>query len=319
MKRLIFLLLFIFAVCSFAFAQTPLAGFEKAREIKLLESTRNDVKRILVDYESDDSDYEDSEWRFSNENVEIEVSFSSGDCSDDDNEYWNVAKDVATKIEITFENDIKVEDFKFDFSNFTKEEMGEDYFNTLVYQKVKAGENPESYIYQNENSGIIFKISDEEIDEIILIPSKNRAASLCKNEKTEKILSKERRLIDSVLRDEVCILRNLPGYVEDLVLSADEIIDGCRDAAKDKACAGGSRKILIKTIATDPENDVLTYNYEVSAGTIVGQGAKVVWDLTGVPPGTYTITSWVDDGCGNCGTNKTQTVVVKECPDCAPK
>ena len=316
MKKIILLLAFILAICSFTFAQSPLAELNKAREIKLLESTRNDVKRILVDYESDDFDYEDSEWSFSNENAEIEVRFSSGDCSDDGNEYWNVAKDAATKIEITFENDIKVEDFKFDFSNFTKEEMGEDYFETLVYQKVKAGENPESYVYQNENLGIIVKISDNEIEKIILIPSKTRSASMCKNEKTEKIISKERRLIDSILRNEVCILKNIPAYVEDLVLGADEIIIGCRDAAKNKACPNGSRKISVTTIAMDAENDVLTYNYEVSVGTIVGQGAKVVWDLTGVKPGTYTITVGVDDGAGVVGTTKTKTIVVKECPDC---
>ncbi len=65
------------------------------------------------------------------------------------------------------------------------------------------------------------------------------------------------------------------------------------------------------TEAGDPENDVLTYNYTVSGGTIIGQGAKVVWDLTGVEAGTYTITAGVDDGCGVCGTTKTETVVIK--------
>jgi hypothetical protein len=69
-------------------------------------------------------------------------------------------------------------------------------------------------------------------------------------------------------------------------------------------------------VATDAENDVLTYSYTPSGGRIVGQGANVTWDLSGVRAGTYTITVGVDDGCGICGQTKTQTIEVKECDDC---
>ena len=73
----------------------------------------------------------------------------------------------------------------------------------------------------------------------------------------------------------------------------------------------------LTTTAVDPEGDVLTYNYTVSGGRIVGQGANVSWDLTGVNPGTYTVTAGVDDGCGVCGQTKTQTITVEKC-DCVP-
>ena len=66
----------------------------------------------------------------------------------------------------------------------------------------------------------------------------------------------------------------------------------------------------------DPENDVLTYNYTVSGGRIVGTGAAVQWDLSGLQPGSYTITAGVDDGCGLCGQTRTETVRVVTCPDC---
>ena len=65
----------------------------------------------------------------------------------------------------------------------------------------------------------------------------------------------------------------------------------------------------------DPENDVLTYNYTVSGGRIVGTGANVSWDLSGLCPGTYTIVAGVDDGCGLCGKTQTKTVNVVQC-DC---
>jgi len=69
----------------------------------------------------------------------------------------------------------------------------------------------------------------------------------------------------------------------------------------------------VTTTAVDPENDVLTYNYTVSGGRIVGQGANVSWDLTGAQPGTYTITAGVDDGCGVCGKTQTTTITVADC------
>ena len=91
-------------------------------------------------------------------------------------------------------------------------------------------------------------------------------------------------------------------------------------------CPAGSRSrsgqcsddmtTTVATTATDPENDVLTYNYTVSGGRIVGTGANVTWDLSGARPGSYTITAGVDDGCGICGQTQTQTVTIAECTDC---
>jgi hypothetical protein len=74
----------------------------------------------------------------------------------------------------------------------------------------------------------------------------------------------------------------------------------------------------VTTTAKDPDGDALTYNYATSAGRIVGSGANVNWDLSGLRPGTYTITASVDDGCGFCGKTQTKTITVKECPDCIP-
>jgi hypothetical protein len=74
--------------------------------------------------------------------------------------------------------------------------------------------------------------------------------------------------------------------------------------------------VTVNTTAVDPEGDVLTYNYTVSAGRVVGTGATVSWDLGGVAPGSYTITAGVDDGCGICGKTMTQTVNIVNCPDC---
>lgn len=85
--------------------------------------------------------------------------------------------------------------------------------------------------------------------------------------------------------------------------------------AEGQACAD-SQTLSVSTTAVDPENDTLVYNYTVSGGKINGSGANVTWDMTGVRPGTYTITAGVDDGCGVCGQTKTETITVQECPNC---
>ena len=107
---------------------------------------------------------------------------------------------------------------------------------------------------------------------------------------------------------------NEPANVTKIILSQTEITSNC--AANANLCKDEKRAVKISTEAVDKENDMLVYNYTVSAGKIIGSGAKVIWDLSGVAPGTYTITAGVDDGCGICGATETMHVIVKKCPDC---
>jgi hypothetical protein len=110
---------------------------------------------------------------------------------------------------------------------------------------------------------------------------------------------------------------NQPANVESVDLGDNEIVLGCPPGYRPE---GGrcddSQTVSVKTTARDPENDTLIYNYTVSGGRIVGQGANVNWDLSGVKPGTYTVTAGVDDGCGVCGKTQTKTITVKDCPNC---
>jgi hypothetical protein len=105
-----------------------------------------------------------------------------------------------------------------------------------------------------------------------------------------------------------------PASVTNLTLDKTEIFASC--SSDGKSCSDNTQTVKISTAAYDPENDVLTYNYVVTGGKIVGSGAKVVWDLSGVKPGTYTITAGVDDGCGVCGRTETKQIEVLECPSC---
>jgi len=105
--------------------------------------------------------------------------------------------------------------------------------------------------------------------------------------------------------------------VTNLTLSETVVTGRCAPGFRPRegTTCSDDMEVGVTTTAVDPENDVLTYNYTVSGGRIVGQGANVSWDLTGAQPGTYTITAGVDDGCGVCGTTQTRTITVAEC-DC---
>lgn len=108
---------------------------------------------------------------------------------------------------------------------------------------------------------------------------------------------------------------NKPANVDSVTLGATTVTLPCPSGSTSTSCSD-NRTVSVSTKATDPENDVLTYNYTVSGGRIVGVGPNVSWDLSGTQPGTYTITTGVDDGCGVCGKTNTQTIKVEACPNC---
>ena len=83
-------------------------------------------------------------------------------------------------------------------------------------------------------------------------------------------------------------------------------------------CTRDAMQVRVSTVATDLENDVLIYNYEVSGGRIIGQGANVIWDFSGLQPGVYEITVSVDDGCGHCGKSITRSFKFENCDVCDP-
>lgn len=273
------------------FAQSPLTEFDKVKEIRLLESTNEDVKRILAGYEHDADEDDDTEQSFSTEKAGITVIFSEGDCSDD-SEYWSVPRMTATKITIVPEETVKSEGF--DFSTFTKE---------------TADEESEYYTYHDEKAGIVFKVDNGEVEKIVLYPPDGKKGFLCNNESTTEIISGEKRMVDKMFQVRGCI--NQYANVTELNLSASEIILDSDNRTKNRKRVSGKTKISVATTAVDPENDVLTYVYLVSAGRINGASANVIWDLSDVEAGTYTITAGVEDSCGVCGQTVTKTVVVK--------
>jgi hypothetical protein len=111
---------------------------------------------------------------------------------------------------------------------------------------------------------------------------------------------------------------NAPPIIESVILSASEITKECSSykPIQNNSCSNTIKTIDVTTVAKDDENDVLVYYYEVSGGKIIGRGSKVIWDLSDVKPGTYTIIIGVDDGAGFEGRTVTKEIKVVECPNC---
>lgn len=85
------------------------------------------------------------------------------------------------------------------------------------------------------------------------------------------------------------VVCTLPPSVQAVEVSRKEVVF-C--PSPNDSCSKDSI-IEVKTIAMD--NGKNNYLYVVTGGKIIGSGALVKWDLTGVSPGTYTITVAIDD------------------------
>jgi hypothetical protein len=107
---------------------------------------------------------------------------------------------------------------------------------------------------------------------------------------------------------------NEPPNVTSLTFDKDVVYSSCAGITAAE-CEDEGAKITVTTTAEDKENDLITYSYKVLKGRIIGQGASVVWDLSGTEPGIYTLLVWADDGWGDCGRKMTKTVEVKAAPD----
>ncbi|HEY2352637.1 MAG TPA: OmpA family protein [Candidatus Acidoferrum sp.] len=70
----------------------------------------------------------------------------------------------------------------------------------------------------------------------------------------------------------------------------------------------------ITSVASDPDNDPLTYSYSATGGTVSGTGPKGEFDSTGLQPGSYTVKCSVSDGRGGTADASTNVDVQQPPP-----
>lgn len=100
-----------------------------------------------------------------------------------------------------------------------------------------------------------------------------------------------------------------------VTLSADnQLVTVC---ATERASMGGAARNQVRLNANSSgfTTGGLRYRYVTNGGKIVGDGADVMWDLTGVQPGAYTASVEVDNGLDEtCRAFSSATVVARDCP-----
>jgi hypothetical protein len=91
---------------------------------------------------------------------------------------------------------------------------------------------------------------------------------------------------------------------------------------KSESCSTTSNQVQVSADAGKPDDGEVSFEWEVTAGRVIGVGEKVIWDLSGVPKGTYTITAWAEysfagwtDGHKVGGS---ATLTISDCTDCKP-
>jgi len=230
---------------------------------------------------------------FSLANSVIEVTYSSGRCSAGvdadvvmpgggvDSDDWSVPEGRVVLVEISPREKIQAHDIDLGSIKLTRDRLytgRDDYF-----------------IHYNKREGVaITATPDGFVESITFFPTHTSYSLLCPAQEIRTYYSKREWKRGDTKTDVVCVLQN---HYADVV--ALEITPS------------GNNVFQIETVAMDAENDVLTYSYRITAGRVVGQGFKVTWDLSRVPPGTYSIAAGVDDGMGIVGKTVTKTVTVK--------
>lgn len=292
MNKLYILITLVFSLQLVTFAQI-LTEFDKVKEIKLLESNREDVRNIFKNYDLIKSDDTQHYEQFSTEKTKIEVLYSDGKCDknylDFDVSEWKV---VGVHLIIT-NGRIKPDEIGIDLSSF------------------KRSRAYEYYAY-NDDSGLALIYIQGRVQEIYFVPSKQSFSLLCPNNKINENASILNYLRQLKTQKQFRLLGEI-AHIKDLILEKSEIQRNCNLRNQDT-----QSPTIIKILAkeTNPFKDELSFNYTVSGGKVIGTGTEVLWDLSGVKAGNYTITAAVDDGCGFCGATKTKTVTVKENKDC---
>jgi hypothetical protein len=96
--------------------------------------------------------------------------------------------------------------------------------------------------------------------------------------------------------------------------SSNSLITFCPKTGIMNNCASNPEVRLFAN-AIDPEVQDLLFTWMVTSGRLRGEGREVIWDLSGVPEGTYTATVEVNDGRQRTAADTTK-VTVSLCDGC---
>lgn len=93
-----------------------------------------------------------------------------------------------------------------------------------------------------------------------------------------------------------------------VVLDKNAVCNRCPPGVRPRVGSNCDSNMLITVSAVKIKDTQFKYKYTVSGGRVIGEGAEVVWDITGAQPGTYQIK--VDAENKSSGQNWTETKMI---------
>lgn len=103
---------------------------------------------------------------------------------------------------------------------------------------------------------------------------------------------------------------NAPNDSFSIELDRATFINPCPPGYRCLQSDADSAPIIVTVFNAKREDSSLRYKYTASGGRVIGDGAKISWDLTGGQPGTYQITVVIADESGNELQTITKTITV---------
>lgn len=107
----------------------------------------------------------------------------------------------------------------------------------------------------------------------------------------------------------------------EFIVNAPPTLTLTSNATVIKACSEGEAALVkLNARATSPGGFPIRYRWSAPTGRIIGDGADVVWDLTGAAPGYYKANVEIETGSGDgdCQAFSSTGVFVNACPVIAP-
>ena len=83
--------------------------------------------------------------------------------------------------------------------------------------------------------------------------------------------------------------KNSPPVIEKIELDKKSLDLSCPPGSRSQSSCPNDLIVNVSNKATAADDDAPVYKYSVTGWQILGQGAAVKWDLSGVSPGTYKI------------------------------
>jgi hypothetical protein len=287
MKVAVSFLLLLCLAGSFAAQQNK--NLDLLKGLNFFETDRAQITKLFSENMFSMWDQENRQVFFrTDENVEVE--YSTGNCSDTDfdedtwflgPDIWITPKGKAVRINYQPKHEVKIGDLGFDLSTFKKEALQRGRKQPIVYFSKK--------------DGIAITAWREYVESVTLFPGARFHKELCPNPDVSRYFASPKWGFRPQPKWS-CILLSKPADVQS--------IDVRRRA--------GETAFDITVSATDPENDILSYIYLIRRGRILGNGAKVIWDLSGEKPGIYDIRIAADDGSGPRGKWTSHSVTVDQ-------